>query len=212
MGDSRGRFVTFEGIEGGGKTSCLKVAADLLRSRGVVVTETREPGGSELAEAIRELLLSPSLPSMQVTTELLLMFAARNEHLEHRIRPALQAGQWVLCDRFTDATYAYQGAGRGLPQAWISALETWVHADLRPDRTLLLDLPPEVGLQRSRQRADLDRFEQETVAFFASVRARYLELAAEAPKRFQVIDASGAWAEVKAQLVNFFETWLAHRD
>ncbi|MTW21853.1 dTMP kinase [Allochromatium palmeri] len=189
--DTRGRFITLEGIEGAGKSTQIAPLAELLRARGLEVLTTREPGGSPLAERLRALLLDPDNQGMSETTELLLMFAARSDHLERRIRPALEAGHWVLCDRFTDATYAYQGGGRGIDPAQIRLLETLVQDELRPDLTLVFDLPPELGLGRAKSRAgQADRFESETQRFFATARAVYLERARGNPKHYRVIDAT----------------------
>ena len=187
----RGRFITLEGIEGAGKSTQIAPLAELLRARGLEVLTTREPGGSPLAERLRALLLDPDHQGMSETTELLLMFAARSDHLERRIRPALKAGHWVLCDRFTDATYAYQGGGRGIDPARIGLLETLVQDELRPDLTLVFDLPPELGLGRAKSRAgQTDRFESETQRFFEAARAVYLERAGANPERYRVIDAT----------------------
>jgi dTMP kinase len=189
--DGRGRFITLEGIEGAGKSTQIAPLAELLRARGLEVLTTREPGGSPLAERLRALLLDPDNQGMSETTELLLMFAARSDHLERRIRPALKAGHWVLCDRFTDATYAYQGGGRGIDPARIGLLETLVQGELRPDLTLVFDLPPELGLSRAKSReGQADRFESETQRFFETARAVYLERARGNPKRYRVIDAT----------------------
>ena len=187
----RGRFITLEGIEGAGKSTQIAPLAELLRARGLNVLTTREPGGSALAERLRALLLDPDNQGMSETTELLLMFAARADHLERCIRPALAAGGWVLCDRFTDATYAYQGGGRGIDPARIGLLETLVQDELRPDLTLVFDLPPELGLGRAKSRAgQADRFESETQRFFEAARAVYLERAGANPERYRVIDAT----------------------
>jgi dTMP kinase len=189
--DARGRFITLEGIEGAGKSTQIAPLAELLRARGLEVLTTREPGGSPLAERLRALLLDPDNAGMNETTELLLMFAARADHLERRIRPALEAGQWVLCDRFTDATYAYQGGGRGIDPARIAVLEDLVQGELRPDLTLVFDLPPALGLGRAKSRAGrTDRFESETQRFFDAARAVYLERARVNPQRYRVIDAT----------------------
>jgi dTMP kinase len=189
--DGRGCFITLEGIEGAGKSTQIAPLAELLRARGLEVLTTREPGGSPLAERLRTLLLDPDNAGMNETTELLLMFAARADHLERRIRPALEAGQWVLCDRFTDATYAYQGGGRGIDPARIAVLEDLVQGELRPDLTLVFDLPPELGLGRAKSRAGrTDRFESETQRFFDAARAVYLERARANPQRYRVIDAT----------------------
>lgn len=175
-----GLFVTLEGPEGAGKSTNRDYLAERLRERGIEVQLTREPGGTPLAERIRELLLAPSDEPMAADTELLLMFAARAQHIAGVIRPALARGAVVLCDRFTDATYAYQGGGRGLPEARIAALESFVQGDLRPDLTLVFDLPVEIGLARAAARGRLDRFEQEDRRFFEAVRQTYLQRAAQA--------------------------------
>lgn len=193
----RGRFVTFEGIDGAGKSSHLEWFADLLRRRGRRVTVTREPGGTELAEAVREWVLQRSM-SMRV--EALLVFAARQDHLDRRIRPALEAGTWVLCDRFTDSTVAYQGGGRGLPLADIATLERWVQGDLQPDRTYLFDVDPDTAARRRAATRAADRFEVEQHAFFTRVRAAYLERAAGSPARFRIVDAGQTPDEVRKQL------------
>lgn len=186
----RGRFITLEGIEGAGKTTQREPIASFLRDAGVEVLVTREPGGSDIAERIRALLLDPGNAGMHGDAELLLMFAARAEHLHRRIRPALEAGTWVLCDRFTDATYAYQGGGRGVDQARIATLEQLVQGALRPDLTLLFDLPAEVGIARARGRSAPDRFEAEALQFFERVRDCYLARAEQEPERMVRIDAS----------------------
>ena len=186
----RGQFITFEGTEGVGKSTQLKHAATVLREQGIDVLVTREPGGTPMAESIRELLLAPRAESVNDITELLLMFAARAQHLHSRILPELTAGRWVLCDRFTDATFAYQGGGRGVPAESIAMLETLVQGDVRPDHVVLLDAPVETGMARARHRGELDRFEQEAVAFFERIRQTYLERAATAPGRYHVIDAA----------------------
>ncbi|BCU07486.1 dTMP kinase [Allochromatium tepidum] len=187
----RGRFITLEGIEGAGKSTQIAPLAELLRARGLEVLTTREPGGSPLAERLRALLLDPDNQGMSETTELLLMFAARSDHLERRILPALKAGHWVLCDRFTDSTYAYQGGGRGIDPVRIGLLETLVQGELRPDLTLVFDLPPELGLGRAKSCAGrVDRFESETQRFFEAARAVYLERAGANPERYRVIDAT----------------------
>src|SRR5690606_5844791 len=184
-----GLFITLEGPEGAGKSTNREYLAERLRSAGLPVLLSREPGGTPLAECIRELLLAPSDEPMASDTELLLMFAARAQHLQQVIRPALAQGQIVICDRFTDATYAYQGGGRGVSEARIAQLETFVQGDLRPDLTLVFDLPVEVGLARAAARGRLDRFEQEGMRFFESVRRAYLERAQAAPSRYRIIDS-----------------------
>lgn len=194
------RFITLEGGEGAGKSTNLAFVQSHLRARGIPFITTREPGGTPLAEEIRQLLLVPREEVMSEPTELLLVFAARAQHLETVIRPALAAGQWVLCDRFTDATYAYQGGGRGLSVAHIAALESWVQQGLQPDITLLLDVPVEVGAMRVQARGETDRFEREQRAFFERVRQAYLDRAAQFPERFRVIDAGQPLEAVQASL------------
>lgn len=184
----RGLFITVEGGEGVGKSTNIAVVEDWLKGQGIGYRLTREPGGTPLAEQLRGLLLEQREESMAPMTELLLMFAARAQHIQQVIEPALAAGHWVICDRFTDATYAYQGGGRDLPRDWISSLESLVQGALRPNLTLLLDAPVEVGLSRAGQRGALDRFEQEQRAFFERVRACYLERAQEEPDRFKVVN------------------------
>lgn len=196
----QGLFITVEGIEGVGKSTNLTFLADLLAQAGIDYALTREPGGTPMAEEIRNLLLAPRQEPVQELTELLLMFAARAQHLESFIRPRLAAGAWVLCDRFTDATYAYQGGGRQLDPGRIATLEQFVQGDQRPDRVILLDAPAELGLARAGRRGDLDRFEQETLAFFERVRAVYLQRAAADPGRYHIIDASRPLVTVQAEL------------
>ncbi|HPE81187.1 MAG TPA: dTMP kinase [Gammaproteobacteria bacterium] len=206
------RFITVEGIEGAGKTSCLDLLEQLIRQRGHEVLVTREPGGTPLGEDLRRLLLGHRHDGMADDTELLLMFAARAEHLHAKIEPALVAGSWVLCDRFTDATYAYQGYGRGIDVQRIAALETWVQGERRPDLTLLLDLPVEVGLQRAGRRSTPDRFERQALTFFDRVRQGYLSLAASAPGRFRVIDAGQSLDEVSRQVTATIDAFLDSAD
>lgn len=184
-----GFFITIEGIEGAGKSTQLAYIRSLIEAAGRRVIVTREPGGTRLGEQIRELVLKRDHVHIGIDAEILLMFAARAQHLEEVIRPALAAGQVVLCDRFTDASYAYQGGGRNMQQARIAMLEQWVQGDLRPDLTLLLDLPVEAGLARAGQRGAADRFEQEQQEFFERVRAEYLARAKAEPRRIRVIDA-----------------------
>ena len=186
----RGQFITFEGTEGVGKSTQLANAASTLDALGVECVVTREPGGTPMAESTRELLLAPRDEPVNETTELLLMFAARAQHLHTRILPELEAGRWVLCDRFTDATFAYQGGGRGVPADRIALLESLVQGTVRPDHVILLDAPVETGMTRARHRGDLDRFEQEAVAFFERIRETYLARAASAPGRYHIVDAS----------------------
>lgn len=196
----QGKFITLEGGEGAGKSTQLAFVREILHARGHDVVVTREPGGTPVAESIRELLLSKD-HAIAADTELLLMFAARAEHLAKVIRPALTRGQWVLCDRFTDATYAYQGGGRGIARERIALLEQWTQGALRPDMTLLFDVPSEIGRARVQQRGgEPDRFERERDAFYQNVRATYLECARREPQRMRVIDASGTPAQVQAQI------------
>lgn len=201
----RGLFITFEGTEGVGKSTQLATAATSLRAAGINVLVTREPGGTPMAEAIRELLLAPRDEPVHGLTELLLMFAARAQHLHTCILPALGAGQWVLCDRFTDATYAYQGGGRGTSTERIELLETLVQGELRPDHVVLLDAPVETGMARARKRGELDRFEQEAVEFFARIRATYLQRAHCDPQRYHIIDAGQPLAQVSADVKRLFQ-------
>ncbi|MEI7431117.1 MAG: dTMP kinase [Betaproteobacteria bacterium] len=201
----RGKFISFEGIDGAGKSSHIAGVSDLLRARGLVVVSTREPGGTPLGEKLRELLLHEP---MHLETEAMLMFAARREHLAEVIEPALARGDWVVCDRFSDATYAYQGGGRGLDKAEFAALEQWVYGHLQPDLTFLFDLPPEVAGERiSAQGRELDRFEQERSDFHIRVRRAYLERAAASPQRICVINADQALDVIKKKVE---ETLVVH--
>ncbi|WP_439861660.1 dTMP kinase [Pseudomonas sp. MBLB4136] len=195
-----GLFITLEGPEGAGKSTNREYLAARLAEQGIEVLLTREPGGTPLAERVRELLLTPSDEPMAADTELLLMFAARAQHLAQVIRPALARGCVVLCDRFTDATYAYQGGGRGLSEARIAVLEDFVQGPLRPDLTLVFDLPIEVGLARAAARGRLDRFEQEGGAFFEAVRQAYLRRAESAPQRYRILDAAQPLSLVQQSL------------
>jgi dTMP kinase len=196
---SAGLFITVEGIEGVGKSTNLSFVANELRRAGHAVVETREPGGTSLGERIRELLLSPET-RIGPLTELLLMFAARATHLEEVIKPALSSGKWVVCDRFTDASHAYQGGGRGLPASTIDALAALVQGDLRPDLTLLLDAPLKIAAERQAGRGHRDRFEQEPAEFFGRVREAYLRLAASNPDRVRLIDAGRTLPEVQEDI------------
>lgn len=206
--DMPGQFITLEGIEGVGKSTNLAFIADWLRAAGIEVVVTREPGGTPLAEQLRELLLHGTA-RVGSLAELLLVFAARASHLEEVVRPALAAGHWVLCDRFTDATYAYQGGGRGLPPDQIALLERLVQQGLEPQLTLLLDAPLDAAARRQAGRGVADRFEQEERAFFARVRDAYLARAATAPRRMRVIDAGRPLAEVQASLAAALAAHLA---
>ena len=200
----RGRFITLEGIEGAGKTTVARALVAMLSERGIPVELTREPGGTPLAEKLRDILLHKGEEPMSSSVETLLMFAARGLHLSNRIRPALDRGVWVICDRFTDATRAYQGAGRGVDQHWIESLAAVIHDGLHPDLTLLLDLPVTDGLARARGRRQAagliedDRFESETVEFFERVRRQYLALAGQPDSRILRLDASRSAEEVAA--------------
>ncbi len=196
----RGLFITLEGPEGAGKTTNREYLAQQLEAQGFTVQLTREPGGTALAEQIREILLAPHSEPMAVDTELLLMFAARAQHLAQVIIPALEQGKIVICDRFTDATYAYQGGGRGLDCSRIAMLEQFVQGDLRPDLTLLFDLPVADGMARAVARGKLDRFEQEQHDFFEAVRQAYLQRATDDPERFRLISAQHALPEVQKSL------------
>ncbi len=202
-----GCFITLEGIEGVGKSSNLAAIADQLRGAGISVVVTREPGGTPLAEELRRVVLHATEPVSE-EAELLLMFAARAIHVEQLIRPALARGDWVVCDRFTDATRAYQGSGRGQPLARIDTLAGWVHADVQPDLTVLLDAPVEVALARTRGRGSEDRFERENLAFFERVRAGYLDLARREPARFLVVDAAAPLGEVRRGLEDHLRNFI----
>jgi dTMP kinase len=194
----KGKFITFEGIDGAGKSSHVEWLAENLRARGLVVHVTREPGGTELGEKLRTLLLNEP---MHLETETLLMFAARREHLARLIEPALARGEWVICDRFSDATYAYQGGGRGLDRAKFLTLEHWVHEHLQPDLTLLFDLPLDVARERIAVASRvLDRFEQERADFHERVRQAYLERAHTNPSRIRVIDANNTLESIRKTL------------
>jgi dTMP kinase len=198
-----GRFITLEGIEGAGKSTVAHHVAEWLAARGVQVRMTREPGGTALSERVRAIVLERGGELLTPVTETLLMFAARGIHLDNLIRPALARGEWVLCDRFTDATRAYQGAGRGVNRVWIEELAQAIHPHQQPDCTLLLDLPVEVGLARSKARAGnapADRFEAEPVQFFERVRAAYLDLAMREPQRIRVVDAAQPLPQVLRQI------------
>jgi dTMP kinase len=204
----KGIFITIEGGEGVGKSTNIDAIKSFLDEKGVAFIQTREPGGTLLAEKLRALLLEEHGEEFDSTAELLLMFAARAQHLNTLIRPALDRGTWVLCDRFTDATYAYQGGGRQLDNKLIAQLETLVQRDLRPDLTIILDLDPEAGIERARLRGELDRFEQEQLAFFQRVRASYLEIAENEPGRCAVVDASRPVEEVRAAVQQILQERL----
>lgn len=200
MSNRLGLFLTFEGIEGAGKSSNLQHAKSIIEASGKTVTVTREPGGTAVGEKIREVLLDPNFPTMHSDTELLLMFASRAEHYQNKILPELNAGNWVLCDRFTDASFAYQGGGRGIDIDRIKSLENWVLGDFSSDRTFLFDLPVNVGLSRAKARGPADRIEQEEADFFERIRQCYLMRADKEPGRFSVIDAEKSMQDVQSQL------------
>lgn len=202
---ARGRFITLEGLEGVGKSTHLEFVRGWLQGRGLAVTVTREPGGTPGADEIRNTLLKVRSESFDPMAELLLMFAARALHVENVIRPALAAGSWVVCDRFTDASYAYQGGGRGIPAPRIAALERMVLKGLKPDLTLLLDADVAVGMARVRGRGTLDRFEQEQGEFFKRVRRTYLARAKREPRRIKIVDAAGDVAAVQADIAALLE-------
>jgi dTMP kinase len=204
---TRGRFITLEGIEGAGKSTVARHILSWLKARNLPAVLTREPGGTPLAERVRALVLTPDGEALPADAEMLLMFAARSIHLANLIRPALARGEWVICDRFTDATRAYQGGGRGLDRLAIESLASLVHADLTPDLTLLLDLPVQVGLARAQaRRGQTDRFEQERGPFFERVRTAYLELAREQAQRFCVVDAARELPQVEAAVERALES------
>lgn len=205
---ARGRFVTVEGIEGTGKSTNVRFLAELVEAKGFEVITTREPGGTAMAEEIRQLLLGHGKERVPEIAELLLFFAARSLHLENLIIPALDSGRWVICDRFTDATRAYQGNGRGLDCRRIDTLADWVQQGIEPDLTLLLDAPAETGMQRARARGDGDRMDNEELAFYRRVREGYLDLADRHPERFAVIDASRPLQDVRAQIASRMDEYF----
>ena len=205
-----GRFITIEGGEGAGKSTAQGYIAEKLEQQGLSVVCTREPGGTPLAEAIRHTLLALEGEAPVEMAELLLVFAARAQHLAKVIEPALAKGEWVICDRFTDATFAYQGAARGLPVEAILKLENLVQGDRRPDAVVLMDLSPEVGIARARARGALDRFEQEDRAFYDRVRAGYLSRAEALPAQYSIVDASQPLDAVQKDLSHLIERWRSH--
>jgi dTMP kinase len=212
---SEGLFITLEGIEGAGKSTVTRLVRDKLRARGLPVVMTREPGGTPLAERMRQIVLDRGDEQMTPQAETLLMFAARSVHLDNLIRPALARGDWVVCDRFTDATRAYQGGGRGVSSQWIEQLASQIHGNLAPHCTLLLDLPVATGLERAKVRAGdaaADRFEAEREPFFERVRAAYLVLAKAEPNRIRLIDASVSLPDVETQVDRVLESLPASRD
>jgi dTMP kinase len=206
----RGKFITLEGGEGVGKTTNLAFVVERLKSRDIDVVATREPGGTALGETVRSILLNHTqvLPE----AELLLIFAARLHHIRETIEPALRNGRWVVSDRFTDASYAYQGAGRGIDASRIEYLENWIQKDLRPDLTFLFDAPVEVGMERARKRSGSDRFEGEGADFFRRVREAYLTLARREPERVRPIDAARPLAEVQEQIAAELDSWVSAHE
>ncbi len=205
---SRGKFITFEGGEGVGKTTNVAFVESYLQARKIPVVVTREPGGTKLAEKLRALLLDKKSEAIADEAELLLMFAARAQHLKHVIEPALARGDWVICDRFTDATYAYQGGGRNVKISHIEWLENLVQGSLRPDLTLLLDAPVKIGMERAGKRGAFDRFESETVQFFEDVRRAYLLQAEIHPHRIKLIKANQPLADVQQTIINVLSPLL----
>ena len=199
-GMQRGKFITIDGVEGAGKSTQITFICDYLKAKGVNVILTREPGGTDVGEKIRTLLLSNSTGKMHADTELMLMFAARNEHIQNKIMPALKQGDWVLSDRFTDASYAYQGGGRGLDVERIAQLEQWVLQDFTPDMTLLLDVPVEIGMSRVESRGKKDRIELEATDFFNRVRQAYIDRSEQFPDRIKLIDSSQTVDHTKQQI------------
>ena len=205
---SRGKFISIEGVEGAGKSTNIEAIKQYLVGKEIDFVVTREPGGTVLAEKIRRLLLHVSDDAPAELTELLLIFAARAQHIEKVIQPALENGRSVICDRFTDATYAYQGGGRGLKTSVIAELESMVQGELRPDLTIILDLDPEAGLLRAKERGELDRFETEKDEFFEKVRSTYLDIAISNPDRCFVINAGQSIEQVRADIINLLDKRL----
>ncbi len=204
----RGRLVTLEGVDGAGKSTQLAALAQALALRGVDFVQTREPGGTVLGESLRDLMLGTDMTAL---TETLLMFAARSEHIARVIEPALAGGRWVLCDRFTDASFAYQGGGRAVPREWLASLALWVQAGLVPDLTVLVDVSPAEAQRRRAQARAADRFEAESSSFFERVRTAYLERAQAEPQRFLRVDGAMAPTEVTAQILERIEQWLPRK-
>lgn len=203
-----GLFITLEGIEGAGKSSSLNYISELFICAGHEVLQTREPGGTDTGEQIRKILLDSDNIKLESSTELLLMFAARSQHLEEIVKPALENDQIVICDRFTDASYAYQGGGRGIEELRIKTLEDWVQLGFTPTVTLLFDLDVEVGLRRAEKRNQADRFEQEDIMFFKRVRSSYLQRASNEPTRFRIINAGNSLEDVKQQIHKALHEYL----
>jgi len=205
---NKGLFITMEGVEGAGKSTLMPYVAEILSEAGNEVIQTREPGGTKTGEQIRNILLDSKNVRLTDDTELLLMFAARAQHIHEIINPALATGKIVLCDRFTDASYAYQGGGRGIDSARIQILEDWVQQGLKPNLTLLFDLDVETGLRRAGKRSEADRFEQEEVSFFERIRSCYLDRAKNEPERFRIIDSSQSFDNVKLQIRAILKEYL----
>jgi len=204
----QGKFITIEGIEGVGKSTNIDFISSYLNSHGIDFITTREPGGTELAEKIREILLNLQNEGVPEIAELLLFFAARSFHVDNVIKPALTEGKYVVCDRFTDATIAYQGNGRGFNVDRINLIANWVHKDIKPNMTILLDAPAEVGMERANKRGSRDRMESEKMSFYKRVRKGYLDLAKNEPKRFAIIDATKSLIEVQKDITKNFEILL----
>ena len=204
----KGLFITLEGIEGAGKSTAVDFIEDFLTKEGHDVIKTREPGGTVIGEQIREILLKNENYTLTYDTELLLVFSARAQHIQEVILPALSSGKIILCDRFTDASYAYQGGGRGIDASRINLLEKWVQGDLRPDLTLLFDLDVSIGMQRTKKRSDADRFEREEINFFKKIRNTYLERAKNEPQRFRIINSASSLESVKEQIITILKDFL----
>lgn len=202
--EEKGLFITVEGIEGAGKSTAIRFLQQLLVEANIPNRVTREPGGTQIAEEIRQVLLAHHQEKMASDTELLLMFASRAQHLAQVITPALNRGEWVLCDRFTDATYAYQGGGRGISNQRIAAMENWVQGELRPDLTFILDVPVSLGMRRVHRRKTIDRIEREKVDFFTRVQQTYLQRAQKEPERYHIIDAARPKAIVEEHIRKIF--------
>ena len=204
----KGLFITLEGIEGAGKSTAVDFIEDFLTKKGHDVIKTREPGGTVIGEQIREILLKNENYTLTYDTELLLVFSARAQHIQEVILPALSSGKIILCDRFTDASYAYQGGGRGIDASRINLLEKWVQGDLRPNLTLLFDLDVSIGMQRTKKRSDADRFEREEINFFEKIRNTYLERAKNEPQRFRIINSASSLESVKEQIITILKDFL----
>ena len=204
----KGLFITLEGIEGAGKSTAVDFIEDYLTKEGHDVIKTREPGGTVIGEQIRKILLRNENYTLTYDTELLLVFSARAQHIQEVILPALSLGKIILCDRFTDASYAYQGGGRGIDASRINLLEKWVQGDLRPNLTLLFDLDVSIGMQRTKKRSGTDRFEREEINFFEKIRNTYLERAKNEPQRFRIINSASSLENVKEQIVTILKDYL----